>query len=238
MSRQSNTRSGKFVASVSDASAILKDFELLRNANLTWQTPSDDFLKVSKQDDYKQMYDTAINHYDYNLILVDGSIFQFEEFENSDLRYAYIQAPYNYVPFEDFLLTFMNAEDIPKDSSDMMELKCTFENDYEQMLSEQGINCKVVYFRYDVDSVRYMPNIHSYAHLHIGISNDIRIPCASLLTPAAFVVFVIKQVYKVNWERCMAEKDSRSKILKLAKDKCLLGEDKWDEMERQELALV
>lgn len=69
MSRQSNTRSGKFVASVSDASAILKDFELLRNANLTWQTPSDDFLKVSKQDDYKQMYDTAINHYDYNLIL-------------------------------------------------------------------------------------------------------------------------------------------------------------------------
>lgn len=54
MSRQSNTRSGKFVASVSDASAILKDFELLRNANLTWQTPSDDFLKVSKQDDYKQ----------------------------------------------------------------------------------------------------------------------------------------------------------------------------------------
>lgn len=132
----------------------------------------------------------------------------------------------------------MNAEDIPKDSSDMMELKCTFENDYEQMLSEQGINSKVVYFRYDVDSVRYMPNIHSYAHLHIGISNDIRIPCASLLTPAAFVVFVIKQVYKVNWERCMAEKDSRSKILKLAKDKCLLGEDKWDEMERQELALV
>ena len=30
----------------------------------------------------------------------------------------------------------------------------------------------------------------------------------------------------------------KSKILRLANDKCLLGEEKWDEMEKLELALA
>lgn len=238
MSKQNSSGGGKFATSIYDASVILKDLRLLRGENLVWRNASDEFLKASRQDNYKLMYDVAINRFDYNLILIDGSIFQFEKDSDEDLRYAFIQAPYNYVPFEDFLLTFMDAQDIPVHQSDLDELRCTFENDYEQFLSEQGINSKVIYFRYDVDGERYMPNLHSYAHLHVGHNNDIRIPCASILTPVAFVVFVVKQTYKESWEKCLVDEGKKNKLLRLAQDRELLKEDKWNEIERQELALV
>lgn len=238
MSRKNSSRDGKFSTSIYDTSVILKDLNLLRGANLMWRKPSVDFLKASKQDNYKLMYDIAINHFDYNLILVDGSIFQFEKYNNDDLRYAFIQAPYNYMPFEDFLLTFMDAQDIPTIQSELDELRCTFENDYEQFLSEQGINSKVIYFRYDVDGERYTPNIHSYAHLHVGHNNDIRIPCASILTPVSFVIFVVKQTYKEAWEKCLADEKIKNKVLWFAQDRELLKEEKWKQIERQELALV
>lgn len=238
MSKQNKSSNGKFATSIYDSSVILKELQLLKGENLTWRKASEEFKKVSKQDNYKVMYDTAINHFDYNLILNDGSIFQFEQDSNEDLRYAFIQAPYNYMPFEDFLMTFMDANDIPNDTKDLDELKCTFENDYEQYLSEQGVNSKVIYFRYDVDSVRYMPNIHSYAHLHVGISNDIRIPCASKLAPVAFVVFVVKQAYKDYWEEFLRDDKRKTKILHLAQNRELIDTERWTDIERQELALV
>lgn len=238
MSKPNKSKVGKFVTSINDAGIVLKEFELLRGKNQAWRKASEDFLKVSKQDDYKLMYDTAVNHMDYNLILKDGSIFQFEKEANDDLRYAFIQTPYNYISFNDFLLSFNDEKDIPTDFEELQQLKILYENDYEQMLAEQGCNSRVSYFRYDVDSVRYMPNIHSYAHLHVGIDNDIRIPCATILTPAAFVVFVIKQTYKDSWESCLKDEARKKKIMHFAQDRVLLDEDKWNNIERKELTLI
>lgn len=238
MSKLNKSRDGKFVTSIHDASIILKKLNLLRGENLSWRKASEDFLKVSKQDDYKLMYDTAVNHMDYNLILEDGSIFQFEKEENDDLRFAYIQTPYNYISFSDFLLSFNDEQKIPTDFEEMQQLKILYENDYEQMLAEQGCNSKISYFRYDVDSIRYMPNIHSYAHLHVGVGNDIRIPCATILTPVAFVVFVVKQTYKDSWENCLKDEARKERILHYAQDRVPLDDVRWNDIERKELALV
>lgn len=238
MSKLNKSRDGKFVTSIHDASIVLTKLNLLRGKNLSWRKASEDFLKVSKQDDYKLMYDTAVNHMDYNLILEDGSMFQFEKEANDDLRFAYIQTPYNYISFCDFLLSFNDEQEIPTDLKDLQQLKILYETDYEQMLAEQGCNSRVSYFRYDVDSARYMPNIHSYAHLHVGIGNDIRIPCATILTPVAFVVFVIKQVYKDSWESCLKDDAKKEIVLHYAQDRILLDDEKWNDIERKELALV
>ena len=238
MSKPNKLRAGKFATSIYEASVVLKEINLLRGENLLWRKASGDFLKVSKSDNYKLMYDTAVNHVDYNFMLEDGSIFQFEKEENDDLRYAFIQTPYNYISFSDFLLSYYDEKDIPTGFEELQLLKSSYENEYEQMLAERGYNSKVSYFRYDVDSVRYMPNIHSYAHLHVGIGNDIRIPCASILTPVAFVVFVIKQTYKESWENCLKDEVRKKKILHYAQDRVLLDAERWKNIERQELALV
>lgn len=238
MSKPNKLRAGKFATSIYEASVVLKEINLLRGENLLWRKASGDFLKVSKSDNYKLMYDTAVNHVDYNFMLEDGSIFQFEKEENDDLRYAFIQTPYNYISFSDFLLSYYDEKDIPTGFEELQLLKSSYENEYEQMLAERGYNSRVSYFRYDVDSVRYMPNIHSYAHLHVGIGNDIRIPCASILTPVAFVVFVIKQTYKESWENCLKDEVRKKKILHYAQDRVLLDAERWKNIERQELALV
>lgn len=238
MSKPNKLRAGKFATSIYEASVVLKEINLLRGENLLWRKASGDFLKVSKSDNYKLMYDTAVNHVDYNFMLEDGSIFQFEKEENDDLRYAFIQTPYNYISFSDFLLSYYDEKDIPTGFEELQLLKSSYENEYEQMLAERGYNSRVSYFRYDVDSVRYMPNIHSYAHLHVGIGNDIRIPCASILTPVAFVVFVIKQTYKESWENCLKNEVRKKKILHYAQDRVLLDAERWKNIERQELALV
>lgn len=238
MSKPNKLRAGKFATSIYEASVVLKEINLLRGENLLWRKASGDFLKVSKSDNYKLMYDTAVNHVDYNFMLEDGSIFQFEKEENDDLRYAFIQTPYNYISFSDFLLSYYDEKDIPTGFEELQLLKSSYENEYEQMLAERGYNSRVSYFRYDVDSVRYMPNIHSYAHLHVGIGNDIRIPCASILTPVAFVVFVIKQTYKEFWENCLKDEVRKKKILHYAQDRVLLDAERWKNIERQELALV
>lgn len=238
MSKPNKLRAGKFATSIYEASVVLKEINLLRGENPLWRKASGDFLKVSKSDNYKLMYDTAVNHVDYNFMLEDGSIFQFEKEENDDLRYAFIQTPYNYISFSDFLLSYYDEKDIPTGFEELQLLKSSYENEYEQMLAERGYNSRVSYFRYDVDSVRYMPNIHSYAHLHVGIGNDIRIPCASILTPVAFVVFVIKQTYKESWENCLKDEVRKKKILHYAQDRVLLDSERWKNIERQELALV
>lgn len=85
MSKPNKLRAGKFATSIYEASVVLKEINLLRGENLLWRKASGDFLKASKSDNYKLMYDTAVNHVDYNFMLEDGSIFQFEKEENDDL---------------------------------------------------------------------------------------------------------------------------------------------------------
>ena len=62
MSKLNKSRDGKFVTSIHDASIVLKKLNLLRGKNLSWRKASEDFLKVSKQDDYKLMYEIGRAH--------------------------------------------------------------------------------------------------------------------------------------------------------------------------------
>lgn len=41
---------------------------------------------------------------------------------------------------------------------------------------------------------------HAYAHLHIGVETDIRIPVDKVLSPLHFVDFIIKHMYKAKWD--------------------------------------
>lgn len=64
------------------------------------------------------------------------------------------------------------------------------------------------------------------------------IPCVSILTPVAFVVFVIKQTYKDSWEKCLKDEVGKMKILHCAQDRVLLSDERWKNIKRKELALV
>ena len=230
---------GKFMTSINEAAKLLKELELLKNDTIFHDGKiSDAFKKASQSVDYKLIYDTAVNHADYDFLLMDDSIFQFEEDSNHDMRFAFIQSPYVYMSFLDFLYSTFGEDECFKNKSQVERLKATYENEYEQALSELGINNRAVYLRYAADSIRYTPNIHSFAHLHIGIDNDIRIPFRTILTPAAFVIFVIKHTYKTVWEEAIKDDTRKQAILHLANDKSLLDAKYMSADEQMEISLL
>lgn len=153
------------------------------------------FKDISRTGNHIDMYKVAIREFDYEILLKDDSIFQF-----SLTRYAFIQNPNISVTKED-LLSRMYSQD---------ELANLSEGDYNEMLdsvddltieqfkNEQNINVHAHVIRYDIDERGYKPLQHAYSHFHIGNNNNIRIPCARILTPLAFVLFVLKHTYSMN----------------------------------------
>jgi hypothetical protein len=161
---------------------------------------SEETLQVGNSGDYKLIYDTAINNFDYELLLMDDSIFQIQRLDNQKYRYAFIQSTNEYISFDAFLEE-LNIE--PDEFNGDEKLRNFIEESYEQRKNEQKMNGGASYIRYDTDRMGYKPNIHSYSHFHFGLNNQIRIPCSLILTPVSFVLFVIKQIYPAKWGKAL-----------------------------------
>ncbi len=69
--------------------------------------------------------------------------------------------------------------------------------------------------RYDLDNNSYKTGVHPAAHIHIGLDNHIRIGLERELTPLAFLLFVIRQMYPRNWENLLESSISKTLPKKL-----------------------
>lgn len=193
---------GAFLISIKDAAKVLKKMNFLKGQNLNnIGIYSKASLSVAHDNDLNLIYQTAIDNYDYELLLDDDSIFQLSK-KDEKYRYAFIQSQSVYFSFMDFLYEIFNDDEFPTDE-EIEEMKILLAEEYEQRKSEQKINSGAMYIRYDVDSWGYKPNIHSYAHFHIGLNNNIRLPSSLILTPISFVLFIVKHVYTHLWEEAI-----------------------------------
>ena len=182
------------------AKKLLKLSNLLQAENTTKYftfSPSKfskEFFEVSQTNNYSKIYKTAREKYDYDFLLIDQSIFQFSCEENNEqiiqIRYAFYEPPTMIPTYEEFL------ED---NELDYFEVGDAFFQDYEQAMAEAKIKISVTPIRYDYDVLLYKGLEHSASHFHIGHNNEIRIPTKYILSPKAFVGFVIKQVYRKQW---------------------------------------
>lgn len=93
----------------------------------------------------------------------------------------------------------------------------TIGQDYEYYLTgnkEHIYSCPI---RYDVAENEYTEMHHAYAHLHIGIENDIRIPVDKVLSPMHFVDFVVKHMYKAKWDNAYVKNEKFKAIVNCLK---------------------
>lgn len=179
---------GKFIASINDSIDLLIKFNLLKSKGIKGNgVYSDEFLKISKGDNIIETYKCAIKNLDYDILLKDDSIIQFQQ-KNDDLRYAYIQNPYKFISKEEYAFLTHTAEEL-EILSDFTIEELINENEYEQFLNEQSLNSISNYFRYDCSPVGYKPLIHSYSHFHIGMNENVRIPTSKIITPLKFTKF-------------------------------------------------
>lgn len=184
----------------------------------------------SRSGNYRQIYEGLVDNLDYDIVLYDDSLFQLS-LENKESRMMFIQNPQLFVSFESFL----SENKILNENGDYNELKELFLEDYQQYLSEVGVNKGAVYLRYDEDLNGRKIGCHSYAHLHVGLNNNIRIPIGLELTPLAFVLFVIRNVYYDKWVDMVSKNLIDRKYINF-KSKCSVLDDKlWNDEERKAL---
>jgi len=229
---------GKFISSINESATLLKKFKLLKrkgekgNGNY-----SDEFLKVSKGNNIVETYKCAIKNGDYDFLLNDESILQFQK-NSDDLRYAFIQNPYNFISKDEYVTLIYTAEDLEELSEFSIE-EMVDENEYEQFLNEQSLNSVSNYFRYDCSPAGYRPLVHSHSHFHIGMNENVRIASSKMITPLKFTKFCIKNTYYENWKsQFELDPNFAVEVIKMKNDCLPLSADKWDPAENNDLHLT
>lgn len=234
-----------FEISIKESKNLLKKtyfFKEIGVKSINNEGVSDAFIKASYKSNYFDAYKAGIENKDYDILLIDNSFFQFEFKQNANhfplVRFAFFQNPQLYISYEDYLNILRQDGIIEIETND--EIGDSLTEEYEQFLLEQEMNPLTTTIRYDVDITAYKPLVHSTAHLHIGHSNNIRIPCDKILTPLNFVLFVLKHTYYSEWKILLKKNNKElEEAIKRAKKSCtkIVGKY-WLTGEQDELFLT
>ena len=239
-----------FNQSLNKAKSLLKKFDLLKSTGVKKiykDGVSDNFKKASQKEDYFKLFTTALDNFDFDIMMYDESIFQFSYKKNTKspiphIRFAFFPNPKLFIPYTDFL-KILQEDGLIDEDQNLEELGSLYEEEYDQYLIEQQLNTGNTSIRFDVDEPRYTPLIHSVAHFHFGHITNIRIPSKRIITPLGFVIFILKHIYYQEWRKLILAKDNRIMTelinqknsfpaLTSFKIKC------WDKIEENELFLT
>jgi hypothetical protein len=234
-----------FENSIKKAEKLLADINLFGQKgtkSINKDGVSDKFRHASYKDDYFKVFKIGIANFDYDFRLFDDSFFQFSIGEArsndlTDLRYAFFQNPQDHIEYEKYL-DLLREDGLIEDESNE-DLGYVFIEEYQQYLIEQGLNSASTSIRYDVDLKTYLPLVHPTAHIHIGHANQIRIPCARVLTPVQFVLFIVRQIYYYQWKGLVeCENAHLMAVVNNEKESCpVLTSPYWHENEELDLYL-
>lgn len=133
----------------------------------------------------------------FHVLLEDSSFFAFSTLGGKP-SYSYYPCPLEIETLREFLL----ARDIEPTKRNRLE----FIEEYQLAIETAPLREFLTPIRYDIDRSSYRVCIHPYAHLHIGWDNQIRIATRRVMTPLAFVLFVIRQIYPDNWSRLLEQR--------------------------------
>ena len=184
--------------SIAEGISLLQAMGILKDKKNKDSKFSSEFISISKENDYPKAYDSAIRNLDYDILLTDDSFFQFEDrkerFEGkqiSILRFAFFENPYDTQSYEDYLA------DNDIDSNEAGDI---FREEYEQTMAEASLKLEFFPVRYDCSSSTYRSGIHPYSHFHFGFRESISIPLDKVISPLAFIFFILKTRYYHRWK--------------------------------------
>ncbi len=189
-----------------EVKVLLKEADILQHENTCRPRSilnskfSSEFLRVMHSDDYEQIYKVAMSNRDYDFTLKDDSFLQFSaiapdnNLTKGKIRFAYFPNPRQYQTYDEFVLEY--GFDVDEVGEELIE-------DYSQFISEAKLKDHITPIRYDYDYDGYDILNHPISHLHIGKEENVRIPIAKIITPQAFTLFVIKNMYLCEWKKAI-----------------------------------
>lgn len=162
----------------------------LKRKNLLPGKYSEEYFQTCHSGDYNKKFLVASKNLDYDIILEDGSFFQFTSTSSTDIHYSFLHKIEKALSYNEFIEKYLTEENID-----------SIAQEYEMYLSTDKKSTYPCPIRYDVARHEYKEGLHACAHLHIGVDSEIRIPFDKIIRPLAFVDFVIKHTYKEKWDK-------------------------------------
>ena len=184
---------------------------------------------------FKEFVDEVLLKNEYDFLLCDDSFFQFDRIcsgEKIVYKYVFIQNPGIRIPFDEYC--FKNEIDLEDENIDY------YKEIYDDDETEDTYKMLQfpLYLRYDVDEKGYVPNLHSYAHLHIGVVEDVRLSVSKILTPSTFVNLVLKMIYPDNWKNILSESKTNPDIYNFKRLCDDIPLNLWQSCEKKDIYLT
>lgn len=165
----------------------------------------------------------------FHVEMEDLSIFSFHE-SGVTRSYSYIECPLDVQSYR----IYLEGQGLEYTTANRRE---NLEG-YAMVLETAGLKKHITPIRYDLDPVGYRTGVHPLAHIHIGLENNIRIGLKKQMTPLAFVLFVMRQVYPECWSRLLEQKQGMNIERKIRLDCDAVAAEMWLEHDELELHLT
>lgn len=164
-------------------------------------------ISTLKEMDYTNQWKTAKENGWYHLYLADHSFFIFKTNDGSP-SYSFYDRPIEAKTIKEFLSEIIREPATQRNFN-------LYQEEYDTYLTTVNYRKNFTPIRYDLDNNSYKTGVHPAAHIHIGLDNHIRIGLERELTPLAFLLFVIRQMYPRNWENLLESSISKTLPKKL-----------------------
>ncbi|MFA6619095.1 MAG: DUF2290 domain-containing protein [Candidatus Neomarinimicrobiota bacterium] len=164
----------------------------VRNGNkIYWDGFSDISYILKSEKKYETIYSEIRKKKDFNILFLDGAIFQFMyefDFKGNDI----IKQRLAYFPNINTQI-LENVEEYSKNHYDSVEL-------FSDINVKKDLVCPV-HFDFDNDKSKYKESKHTYSHCTIANYKNCRIPVSSPITPYRFIQFILKNFYNELYEK-------------------------------------
>lgn len=195
---------GQFATQITDTWELLKLFDLDYYRNYSPRYP-DHPKAYFKSLPYIEIYKVSLAEGYYHLQLKDRSLVQFRVESYNPLRasYAFYECPFTTLSREEFIdmafgqLSQADVEYIFQNPGDIDR----YYEEYLETITDREQKKLVTPIRYDYSREEYEPGKHPISHFHIGHNTEIRIGVKKIITPIAFMLFIIRQSYPKIWRK-------------------------------------
>lgn len=189
-------------------------------------------LALSETTSYLSLFLCGLRLSHYNFQLFDYSYFQFGCTPPDDVRYAYYPNPY-------FSAKPNTAVATLKELTEMLRAEELTSEDYLTLLSEMRPDVRIPPIRYENAPSQYKVLEHPASHFHIGHHANNRWPLDRVLTPAAFILLILKRYYGDTWSEFWTNKDGNRRhvyeeaLIKERRESVALAPEQFADVERR-----
>lgn len=141
---------------------------------------------------YFDQWQSAIANRWFHVRLADQSLFLFTE--GATPSYSFLHCPLDIMTFSEFL-SYLGVENSP-------ENRRSYSSEYEALIDTADRRESVTPIRFDYHPAGYRSGVHPVGHIHIGLSNEVRLS-SNKMNAVAFVLFVMRHMYPFAWERLL-----------------------------------